>query len=472
MLCTPARTKWAKCYNFEAMPEEGSNELSERELDILKLVATGASNKEIAQQLYISSNTVKVHLRNIFTKIEVSSRTEAAMYAVRTGLVIHASDQLLAETEQGSANAGDLTAQPTSNGGTLVPTGSRKYNRWAPYFLVAGLLGLIFLGLRLSPGLALFNTPTNTPLPPKDTPTPVPRWKHLAVIPDGKRDPAVVSYADQVYVIGGVNSGGATGDIDRYDPLTDSWSALSPKPVAVFNVQVAVINGLIYIPGGRTDESILQPTDILEIYDTNTDKWHTGSALPVPLSAYGLVAYDGDLYVFGGWDGQQYRNSVFSYDPTDDAWQERTPMPTARGFCGAVEAGGRIYVMGGIDGDQSVDANEIYSPARDNNNNKPWASGFPIPESRYGVRAANIADTIYVFGGETENSNRVGLIYFPQTNIWQSLETALFPLGEDFGIVSIGTNLYFIGGISDGVYSNQNITYQAIITLSIPIIIR
>jgi DNA-binding NarL/FixJ family response regulator len=60
-------------------------DLSERERDILKLVATGVSNKEIAQRLFISSNTVKVHLWNILTKIGANSRTEAAMYAVRIG---------------------------------------------------------------------------------------------------------------------------------------------------------------------------------------------------------------------------------------------------------------------------------------------------------------------------------------------------------------------------------------------------
>ena len=69
------------------MINEPQPQLSEREQAILRLVATGLSNQQIANQLGISVNTVKVHLRNVFGKIGAASRTEATLYAVRTGLV-------------------------------------------------------------------------------------------------------------------------------------------------------------------------------------------------------------------------------------------------------------------------------------------------------------------------------------------------------------------------------------------------
>ena len=61
--------------------------LTGREVDVLTLLARGKSNKEIGANLYISETTVKGHLRNIFTKLKVLSRTEAVTVASRRGLV-------------------------------------------------------------------------------------------------------------------------------------------------------------------------------------------------------------------------------------------------------------------------------------------------------------------------------------------------------------------------------------------------
>lgn len=60
------------------------NELSDREMEVLSLVARGFSNKAIAKTLYISEKTVKNHLYSIFRKIGVSDRTKAALYAVKS----------------------------------------------------------------------------------------------------------------------------------------------------------------------------------------------------------------------------------------------------------------------------------------------------------------------------------------------------------------------------------------------------
>lgn len=74
-------------YNSVIMAEPGEP-LTEREREIVALVATGATNRMIALQLVISPNTVKVHLRNIFAKLEINSRTEATVIAIREGWVL------------------------------------------------------------------------------------------------------------------------------------------------------------------------------------------------------------------------------------------------------------------------------------------------------------------------------------------------------------------------------------------------
>jgi DNA-binding NarL/FixJ family response regulator len=65
----------------------GANPLSERELEVLKLVAEGLSNPEIGQQLYITSGTVRSHVSNILAKLGVNDRVQAAVRAMREGWI-------------------------------------------------------------------------------------------------------------------------------------------------------------------------------------------------------------------------------------------------------------------------------------------------------------------------------------------------------------------------------------------------
>jgi two-component system, NarL family, response regulator LiaR len=71
----------------EVSAPEAPETLTERETDVLKLIARGMANKQIARELFIGEKTVKTHVSNILMKLGVNSRTQAALYAARTGLV-------------------------------------------------------------------------------------------------------------------------------------------------------------------------------------------------------------------------------------------------------------------------------------------------------------------------------------------------------------------------------------------------
>jgi two-component system, NarL family, response regulator LiaR len=71
----------------EVRAPEGPEKLSEREIEVLRLVASGLANKKIARELGITERTVKAHVGSILSKLHLESRTQAALYAGRIGLV-------------------------------------------------------------------------------------------------------------------------------------------------------------------------------------------------------------------------------------------------------------------------------------------------------------------------------------------------------------------------------------------------
>lgn len=75
-----------------SQPVITSNSLSEREVQILQMVSTGATNKSIGQELFLSTRTVEAHVHKIFQKLGVSSRTEAVTQAIREHLIQNPKD--------------------------------------------------------------------------------------------------------------------------------------------------------------------------------------------------------------------------------------------------------------------------------------------------------------------------------------------------------------------------------------------
>ena len=434
------------------MADTQSSGLSERELEILRLVATGASNKEIAQELNISTNTVKVHLRNIFGKIGVASRTEAAMYAVRFGQV---------------PNMGTLPQDATAIAVSNISKPSRVFplRWWIPISLIAVFILVVSAMIWFRKSTAGISSSDTLASPNAD------RLKVMAPLPSARKDLAAAAFENQIYAIAGRTAGGISGLVERYDPGADKWEQRSPKPIPVSEVSAAIIGGLVYIPGGCLKSG--EATDVLEVYDPIQDHWKERAKLPVAVCRYALVSFEGHLYLFGGWDGAKYVDTVLIYDPSRDIWSKGTPMPRPRGYAGAVTAAGRIFVIGGFDGIQALSSVDVYSPNREGSTGNPLSSAQALPEKRFAMGVASIADIVVVIGGKGDEKGDIALQalqYLPDVNQWQRIETE-FPLyWSNMSLVTIGFQIYVLGGEVDRTLIARNLVYQAVFAIAIPII--
>jgi DNA-binding CsgD family transcriptional regulator len=455
------------------MPNPNTDELSEREREILCLVATGASNKEIAQQLSISANTVKVHLRNVFAKIGASSRTEAAMYALRAGLVAGSSlidviePELAGELEAEKDGPEPQPEKPLPLAEMPAPVAEPEIRRqpidrkWliAGAVLLLALTGLYAWWKNRTPVVAVQPAPEDV----------AERWQNRAALPTPRFGLAAVAYNGAIYAIGGKVAGGPSGVVEKYDPEQNAWKSLAPKPVPAYDIAAATVGGEIYIPGGRlaADGRV---TDVLEIYDPLQDRWRQGAHMPVGLSAYALAAFEGQIYLFGGFDGRQYVDAVYVYAPASDSWSQVDRLPEARGYAGSAVANGKIYLLGGNTGLRMLDDNLIYLPTHLKSENA-WGQAQSLPKGRYGMGVTSVADIIEVVGGAEDGiSTPLSLSYFPLKNTWQEFGAIQGQNPIQPALVTLGNFLYVIGGQVDGAPTGQNLAYQAIYSLSFPII--
>ncbi len=444
------------------MSDNQPNGLSERELEILRLIATGASNKDIAQQLVISANTVKVHLRNIFPKIGVTSRTEAALYAVKNGLASQSEVVVIEEPEV------EIGSSIGESGTQFEFAAERNWVRNRGTLLSASLV-ILLLGL-LGSGVYWILKPTT---PAIAQPTPISTfasWEEIAPLPQSRKSLAMAVYNSKLYAIGGEGSQGVTNVVQQYDLKTNQWTDIISKPVGVADASAAVIGGLIYIPGGRQASGAL--TTRLDVYDPKQNLWEERASLPVAISSYALTTYEGKLFLFGGWDGHQYVDSVYVYDPNLDSWTSKSPMPTKRGNAGAVSAAGNIYVIGGRNSQGALADNEVYSPDRDNGIEQSWSEAPSMPDKRYAMGVVEIADIVYILGGEGESNQLLPTYEFiPREGTWGLFANP--PVTTTYSYMataSLGTRVYSVGGQLGNALAQKSFAIEAIKMIAVPLV--
>ena len=432
--------------------------LSDREMELVRLLATGATNQQIARELVISVNTVKVHLRNIYAKLGVASRTEATMFAVHQGWV------------SGVAVAAEEAKLPDEEVAQPLQPELPGPKRWPRVSLVkrialvaASLLAVtaLFLPQVLQGGADGAETdPISGVFPTVPVDSAKSRWSTRAQMPTPRTGLAVTAHEGLVYAIGGVSSSGVTAKVEVYDPEADVWTARRSKPTPVGFVSAVEVGGKIYVPGGIDDER--QPRNMLEVYDPVENTWQVGASLPEPLGAYGLAHLDGQIYLFGGLNGQGYVASVYRYDPETDRWETLQPMETARGFLGAASIRDRIYVVGGYNDVTEFNNLDAYDPATDS-----WASLPPMTLPRGGMAVVAVREHLYVIGGGMEGYMAFNERYDPRVDAWNPVETPVSEQWRGLGAAFVDSYLYAIGGWKQELLS-VNEAYRALYQIMVP----
>ncbi|GAB4562825.1 MAG: kelch repeat-containing protein [Anaerolineae bacterium] len=431
--------------------------LSERELEVLRLVATGATNQQIARELVISPNTVKVHLRNIFEKLGVSSRTEATMLAVQEGWIILGD----ARVEAPAQETGAIAERPRRE----IP----PLQRWQQLYLVA-VIALAVVALVWSPNTAAregrgISILTDRGQPVLGPPTweESPRWQAMAPLPVPLSRLAVAVVDEALYAIGGESAEGVQGSVLAYDPQGNTWRELAGKPTPARNLAAVAWGGKIYAIGGC--DASHAPTAAVEVYDPIADTWRSAEAMPMPRCAHAAAILGDSLYVFGGWDGQDMVSDVFKYDFTSGVWEQLDPMPEAAGFAAAVAVNDAIYLLGGHDGNRELGTFWRFTVA---DGKAQWERLPSMALPRGGLAAASDGIGIYAIGGGWSGRLAFNERFDLVSRTWSRIPSPIQLQWRNLGAAYLKQRVYAVGGWS-GDYLTTVAAYQASFRAFLPL---
>ncbi len=464
------------------MAERGEP-LSDRELDVLNRLAAGESNKAIADELSISPYTVKTHLRNIYTKLGVSTRTEAMTVAIQRGVLAVGfvdgvttadgrpptadggvtSDDLRVPNDETTADVGQtiVTDGNTSAVGgrpSVVLSSHRWRNLSLALLALLALLVAVFLFVQWREG-ALFTAPVE---PFAEQTLGETRWLSSRPLPEARAGGAAAVVGLDVYLIGGETAAGVSDAVAILDTPAREWRPATGKPTAVAAITAAELFGEIYVPGGAVAGGA--PTAVVEAYSPAQNAWRRVAPLPQPVAGGLAVADGGFLYVLGGRDEDGPLDTAFVYDPGADSWRPIAPLPAPRAGAAGGALLGMIYVVGGSDGDAPQDSCFVYDPAAD-----AWDECPAMLLPRAGAGATVLLNKLYVIGGAPGPDAAHGEIYEPNSRTWTVLDAPPDSGGWTApGVAHVEARIYALGGrvgesLSDATLVYAPLAYQTFI---------
>ncbi len=433
--------------------------LSKRELEVLQEVAKGSSNQEIARELVISINTVRVHLRNIFGKLKVQSRTEATMWAVKEGWITPPQSAAEAETEAGD----DEETMPMPSLG--VP---RLISWQRIYLAVAVAVAIMVFATPLIKPIFSARNKDAIPPPPLNTSSSTPslvsdRWVRQVEMSAPRSRMALLAWQNKLYLIGGERSSGVTGLVEVFDPISKSWQEIAGKPTLGKDIQGVIIGNQILVAGGCNNNK--QPTNALEILDTKANTWRSNAQeMPEALCAYAAAAYNDELYVIGGWNGKEYVDSIYVYNPQSDEWRQlKQSYPLKTGYASAISIGDDLVVAGGYDGKKEFANVYIF-----NDKSGQWREGPSLIYPRGGLSLAVAGNNLYAIGGGVNVPPAANEKLNLKEMVWQEIETPYLDKWHTYGAAVIGSELFTAGGWQTE-YPDTLLSYQTVYKIFIPL---